>query len=175
MTEEIRLIRKNLELNVDELTKSTGQHYFKETVRLYGVGTALVKKIAVDSFQTIKSKSKADIFALCEELWSSGMLEESFIACEWAYRLRSFYTPQDIQVFEKWIDNWVDNWASCDTLCNHSVGSLVAGYPQNCAVLKRVDMLWESMEAAGGSSLVGCASPKGSFPRGVSGNRLALA
>ncbi len=137
MTEEIRLIRKNLELNVDELTKSTGQHYFKETVRLYGVGTALVKKIAVDSFQTIKSKSKADIFALCEELWSSGMLEESFIACEWAYRLRSFYTPQDIQVFEKWIDNWVDNWASCDTLCNHSVGSLVAGYPQNCAVLKR--------------------------------------
>jgi 3-methyladenine DNA glycosylase AlkD len=137
MAEEIRLIRKRLESNVDELTKSTAQRYFKETVRLYGVGSALVGKIAADSFQSMESKSKAEIFALCEELWTSGMLEESFIACEWSYRLRSFYSPEDIHVFERWIDNWVDNWASCDTLCNHSVGSLVEGFPQNCAVLKQ--------------------------------------
>lgn len=151
MNEEIRRIRNELELNVDERTKSTGQRYFKETVRLYGVGSALVRRIASDSFQSVASRSKADIFRLCEVLWISGMLEESFIACEWSYRMRSLYTPEDILVFEKWIDTWVDNWASCDTLCNHSVGSLVVRYPENILALKQwtcSDNRWKRRAAA---------------------------
>ena len=151
MDEVIGQIRMELESHVDERTKSTGQRFFKETVRLYGVGSALVGRIAANSFQSIASRSKAEIFGLCEELWCSGMLEESFIACEWAYRLRSRYTPDDILVFEKWIDTWVDNWASCDTLCNHSVGSFIVKYPENSATLKRwtcSDNRWKRRAAA---------------------------
>ena len=44
--------------------------------------------------------------------------------------LETFEKITDIKVFEKWINNYVNNWASCDTLCNHTVGSLVEMYPQ---------------------------------------------
>jgi 3-methyladenine DNA glycosylase AlkD len=32
-------------------------------------------------------------------------------------------------VFERWVQHYVSNWASCDTLCNHTIGALVERYP----------------------------------------------
>ncbi len=84
-----------------------------------------MSKIGKEHFVQIKDKSKAEVPGLCEELWKSGYLEESFIACNCAYALRDQYEPRDFQVFERWVDDYVSSWASCDTLCNHAVGSFL--------------------------------------------------
>ncbi len=40
-------------------------------------------------------------------------------------------------IFERWVNNYVTNWATCDTLCNHSVGTLIEMYPEKIADLKK--------------------------------------
>jgi 3-methyladenine DNA glycosylase AlkD len=137
MTEEIlSTIRQELKQQADEKTLASAQHYFKEKVIFYGVKTAAVGKIARQFFLEIKTLGKKEIFRLCEELFKSGYMEESFIACEWSDRLNNEYTPEDFTTFERWIEKYVTNWATCDTLCNHTVGALVEKYPQFLENLK---------------------------------------
>jgi len=87
-------------------------------------------------YNQIKQQSKADIFNLCEQLWQSGYLEEGFIACDWAWRLKKKYTPDDLKLFKKWINQYVNNWATCDTFCNHVVGDFVMMYPEYITEIK---------------------------------------
>jgi 3-methyladenine DNA glycosylase AlkD len=64
-------------------------------------------------------------------------MEESFVACNWAYDVRKHYEPDDFDIFEKWVSTYVGNWASCDTLCNHTVGTFVEMYPEYLSGLKK--------------------------------------
>jgi 3-methyladenine DNA glycosylase AlkD len=130
-------IRSGLKKNADFKTRESGKRFFKEEVKLYGVKTAIVSRIAKEHFKEIKDKEKKDIFALCEELWSSGYMEESFIAGKWAYFLHKNYEPSDFSVFERWVDKYVSNWASCDTFCNHALGEYVEKFPGRVTDLKR--------------------------------------
>jgi len=129
MNNIIEKIRQKLKQNADKKTKSSGQGFFKENIKLYGVKTAIVSKIGKEYFEAIKNKKKVEIFSLCEELWRSGYMEESFIACNWSYFLHKDYEPNDFKVFEKWLNRHVNNWASCDTLCNHTIGTFIEMYP----------------------------------------------
>lgn len=70
-------------------------------------------------------------------MWRSGYIEESFVACDWSYRIRESYEPKDFVILEKWLHRHVANWASCDTLCNHAIGAFVEKFPQALADLKR--------------------------------------
>ena len=137
MKDTIENIRKELRQKADIKTKESGERYFKENVKLYGVKTAIVVKIGKECFQTLKDKTKEDIFSLCEQLWQSGYMEESFIGCNWSYCLRSKYEKKDFKVFEKWVKKHVGNWASCDTLCNHTVGAFVEMYPEYVVHIKK--------------------------------------
>ncbi len=130
-------IRQTLRDNIDEKTLSSGDRYFKEEVKLYGVSVALVNQIGKLGFEKIKELSKIEIFELCEELWKSGYSEENYIACNWAYYINEQYEPADFAVFEHWMQKYVTNWATCDTLCNHAVGTFVEMYPEYIAELKR--------------------------------------
>jgi len=99
----------------------------------------------------INQLTKAEVFDLCEELWKSGYLEESFIACHWAYAIRKKYNPDDFYGFEKWVHQYVSNWASCDTLCNNTIGTFVERYPQYLKNLKewaRSNNRWARRAAA---------------------------
>jgi len=136
MVDIIDQLREELRKNADENTKNTGHRYFKEPVQLYGVKTALVSKIAKQYFRSLPDIKKETVFALCETLWQSGMMEESFIACHWSEAVHKQYTPEDFITFERWVRDYVSNWASCDTLCNHSIGSLVQLYPELVQNLK---------------------------------------
>jgi len=129
-------IREELKHNIDEKTQKTNQNFFKEKIQSYGVNVPTVKKISKELYKRIEYKPKSEIFKLCDSLWQSGYIEESFVACNWTYYQHKKYESEDIQIFEKWIDNYVNNWASCDTLCNHPVGKLVEMYPENIAKLK---------------------------------------
>lgn len=130
-------VRQALAISVDEKTRRTGQNFFKEKILLYGVRIPIVRKIARESFEKIKDKPTAEIYSLCEELWKSGYTEESYIACDWSYFIHPNYAPADFKVFEEWINKYVDNWASCDTLCNHTVGAFIELYPEYVDELKK--------------------------------------
>lgn len=137
MSQIIDKIRAELIANSNEALQKTSQHFFKESIRCYGIKSATVVNIGKEHFKALKNLPKEDIFNLCDELWQSGMIEESFVACHWSYAVCKKYTPDDLPIFEKWINNYVDNWASCDTLCNHTVGKFVEMYPESISELKR--------------------------------------
>ncbi len=122
-------LREDLTANADEQTRTSGVKFFKEAVKLHGVKTAVGTRIAKKHFQPLTSLDKSEVFALCEELWRSGYMEESFVACNWTYELRKRYQPDDFAVFERWVSTYVSNWAACDTLCNHSIGAFLEMYP----------------------------------------------
>jgi len=136
-TDLIPTIRRELEHQVDEKTRSNSQSFFKERVTFYGVKTSIVSKIAQKYFLEIKCLSKQEIFSLCEELQKSDYIEEAFIAFHWAYQLRNKYEPGDFIHFENWLNKYVNNWAKCDTLCNHTIGAFIERYPQYLENLKR--------------------------------------
>ncbi len=130
-------VRQELKNSVDEKTQSTAQNFFKEEIKAYGVKVPVVNKIGKEFFKEIKDQPKAKILAFCEELWESGYMEESFVACEWSYALHKQYEESDFETFERWVQNYVDNWASCDTLCNHTIGEFVEMYPGYISYLKK--------------------------------------
>jgi 3-methyladenine DNA glycosylase AlkD len=133
----ISQLRRELRQNADGKLKKSGERFFKEKVKMYGMKTALVIQIGKKYWQGIQDKDKKEIFALCGELWKSGYMEESFIACSWSYFVRGKFEKKDFTVFEKWVNNYVSNWASCDTLCNHTIGSFVEMYPEFLENLKK--------------------------------------
>ncbi len=132
----ITQIRKELERISDEKIRKSSLHFFKEQIKCYGIKNEAVHQISKDYFKLISEKEKAYIFDLCDELWQSGYIEESFIACNWSYFIHKKYEPEDFQVFKSWIRSYVNNWASCDTLCNHTVGEFIEMYPEYLSGLK---------------------------------------
>jgi 3-methyladenine DNA glycosylase AlkD len=129
-------IRQALKENCDEKTQKSSQRFFKEPIKLYGVKTDLTVKIGKAIFASLPEQNKTYIFKVCEQLWQSGYLEEAGIACNWSYYVRKDYVPADLNVFENWINSYVSNWATCDTLCNHSVGEFIEMYPEYLNKLK---------------------------------------
>lgn len=133
----LQRIRTELKENIDEHTKNTAQRFFKEKLKFYGIKTAIVTKISKKYFDEIRDENKTEIFRLCEELFQSGCLEESFIACKWSYNLHAQFEEKDFLMFEKWIEKYVNNWASCDTLCNHTFGAFIEKFPKYVNNLKK--------------------------------------
>jgi 3-methyladenine DNA glycosylase AlkD len=130
-------IRQRLIDGSDEAIKKSSESFFREGVKIYGLRNAAVHTMSSELYKELPDKSKSAVFRLCEELWKSGYIEESFIACNWSYSVRKNFVPEDISLFERWIDNYVTNWASCDTFCNHTVGDFVVKYPASLTDLKR--------------------------------------
>ena len=130
MSAIVELVRKKLIENADDKTKAGSKRYFKEQIDTYGVKSAVVGQISKEIYSQITDFSKDEIFELCEELWKSGMLEESFIACNWSYAVRKQFIESDFSIFECWVNHYVSNWASCDTFCNHTIGAFLQLYPQ---------------------------------------------
>jgi 3-methyladenine DNA glycosylase AlkD len=137
MSEIINKIREELIQNADEKTRVSAERYFKEDVKLYGLKSADVSLISKEHYKTFEDKSKSHVFALCNELWKSGYMEESFVACNWSYNVRKQFESDDFDIFEKWVSTYVGNWASCDTLCNHTVGTFIEMYPEFLSGLKK--------------------------------------
>jgi 3-methyladenine DNA glycosylase AlkD len=137
MTKIMEDLRKELIQNSDEKTKKSGERFFKEEVNFYGIKSATVGRIAKEHYSRLEDKSKVNVFSLCEELWKSGIMEEAFVSCNWSYFVKKQYEPADFQVFERWVNRYISNWATCDTFCNHTVGTIVEMYPELISGLKR--------------------------------------
>ncbi|MGZ4863125.1 MAG: DNA alkylation repair protein [Halobacteriota archaeon] len=132
----IAKIRQEFSALADPKIQESSKRFFKEEIRCYGMKTATVIAVAKKYWKEVKSRPKPEIFDLCEELYQSGYIEESFIVSEWTHAL-SGYERGDLAVFERWIDMYVTNWASCDGLCNHTIGDFIEQYPECTKELKR--------------------------------------
>lgn len=129
-------LREALLFVASEENRASSQRFFKESIVCYGVKSPEVRAISKDFFVQVKALPKTEALQLCEALWQSGVIEESFVACHWSEKMHKLYEPSDFGVFERWIHQYVSNWASCDTLCNHTVGDFVMRYPDFVSNLK---------------------------------------
>ena len=136
MEQIILNFRNELKNNTDEKTQNSTQRFFKEKILTYGVKSQIMKKLIGDYYKIIENESKNRIFEICTQLWQSGYFEEELTACNWAYNLHKQFEPKDFSIFENWVSNYVDNWASCDTLCNHTIGTFIDMFPQYIENLK---------------------------------------
>lgn len=133
----IQQLRSEMKALADEKTRRSGQRFFKEEVQLYGIRAAVVSSLAKKYERSLRDNPKEEVFALCDELWRSGIFEEAAVACSWSYGRRREFVPGDMRTFERWVNDHVTNWAACDTLCNHTVGAIVERYPGLIRDLKR--------------------------------------
>ncbi len=130
MNTTIQNLRAELTDSADEKTRAATQRFFKEEVRCYGVKSAAVKSIAKRYWKDVAALDKGEVFALCEELFRSGLCEDAFVVAEWLPRMADRFTPGDLAIFEGWIGRYINNWATCDTFCNHTVGDFIEIYPE---------------------------------------------
>jgi len=126
----IERIRQELQSQADQEIQKTSRRFFKEEITCYGMKTAAVIAIAKKYWKEIKTRDKQEIFTLCEELYRSGYMEESFIVSEWAHALSGRYEKEDLAVFRSWIGTYITNWASCDGFCNHTMGDFIDRFPE---------------------------------------------
>ncbi|WP_321505777.1 DNA alkylation repair protein [uncultured Methanoregula sp.] len=126
----ITRIRQELQAQADPEIQKTSRRFFRENITCYGMKTAAVIAIAKKYWKEIKTRGKMEIFALCEELYRSGYMEEAFIVSEWAHALSHRYEPGDFEIFQRWIDTYITNWAACDGFCNHTMGDFIDQYPE---------------------------------------------
>ena len=129
-------IREELRTCADEKTRDSSKRFFKEEVTVYGCKTADVTRIAKKYWKEIKGREKPEIFSLCEKLYQSGYIEETFIVSAWVPNLKEHFEPDDMVRFRYWIDTYITNWASCDGFCNHAVGDFIEKYPEFIRELK---------------------------------------
>lgn len=137
MDKFITKIREELNHNSDEKARKSGERFFREEIKLYGMKAVTIRSIARAAWLEVKRLPKKEIFEFCDELWKSGYFEEAAIAIQWSCYLRKTYEPADFRVFECWVERYVNNWACCDGLCNHPIGEIVMMYPQYLADLKK--------------------------------------
>lgn len=137
MKDILRELRVEFKACSDEKIRQTSSRFFKEAITLHGVKSADVQRIDKDIYARIKDEGKDYIFSLCDELWKSPYFEENIVACNWSYYQRKNYEAADLVTFKKWIGMHVTNWATCDTLCNHTIGDLIMRYPEKIEELKK--------------------------------------
>ena len=133
----ISQIRQELKSIADPAIQESSKRYFKEEIRCYGTKTAPVIRMAKKYWKEVKDRPKQEIFSLCEELYQSGYMEESFFVSEWASSMVKQSERGDLAVYRRWIDTYITNWASCDGFCNHTMGDFIELYPDTINELKR--------------------------------------
>lgn len=124
------MVVRELESNSVKQDIEGFRRFFKEPVELYGVKIPLVSKISASVYKKLIHTDKESVFSVCEELFRSGMMEESFIACNWSLKKSNEFEKDDFETFERWIGQYVTNWAVCDTFCNHTMGEFLKSHPE---------------------------------------------
>ncbi|WP_340113502.1 DNA alkylation repair protein [Maribellus mangrovi] len=144
-------VRNELQKNAEEKVRISSQRFFKEEIKTFGVKAAVLHNLSKALYNDFDFKGKQELFEVCELLWQSGYIEEAAVACNWSYYIRKQYEPSDFETFERWILNYANNWATCDALCNHTVGTFIEMYPEFIQRLKdftRSENRWMRRAAA---------------------------
>ena len=122
-------IRKELAKYIDVAFQKGASKFFREEVRILGVRSVNVQKIEKGIYIKSRGFSKKDLYGLCEQLLSSGYLEEGSIGLGLIQRNIKKYTKKDFTIFERWLKMYVSNWALCDDISTHILGYFIFHYP----------------------------------------------
>lgn len=125
----LSIIRQELKKYADPHIEASSKRFFREETRCYGIRTATVTTVARKYWKEVRDRDRQEIFSLIEDLYSSGMLEEAFIAAHWAEALSDRFEQGDLAVLRGWVGRFITNWAACDGLCNHAAGNYFMKYP----------------------------------------------
>ncbi len=123
-------LQRELQSNAEKKYRQGSLRFFKEPVRLFGVRTPKVRKLAHMYFKKIQQRPKKEILKSCEKLLQTEINENTTVAFAWALKLRSRYKPSDFKTFDRWLKKYVSNWGMCDDFCTHAFGELIYLYPR---------------------------------------------
>lgn len=126
----LRALRADLLAKADPAHRDGSRRFFKETIRPLGVRARDLNAIIAVHWRAAKGLAPGELIALCDQLWDSGVFEEASVACKLCARALPALGLEAFETFERWLSTRVDNWAHCDDLCNHSVGGLLALFPE---------------------------------------------
>jgi 3-methyladenine DNA glycosylase AlkD len=102
---------KEIQTALINASEKSAAEFFKKIVpgkqKIYGVKTPVLNQLA--------KKYKEGSFALAEELWNSGALEEKIIAIKIIEKTGKTDPGKTLQLFLKF-SKQIDNWAVCDGL-----------------------------------------------------------
>jgi len=127
---------KDLKAAAEPEYKKGAERYFKESISIYGVRLAKVRKFSRKHFPKVKSLPLPDIFDVCEKFLDNGRSETTFVAFQWAYNRRKDWTVKDFARIERWLKKYVSNWASCDHLSTHIFGHFITTFPKTIPQIK---------------------------------------
>jgi len=122
-------LRRALREAADPERAASMQRFFKGGVDCLGVPSGKCKAILKPFIAEVRGLPKPDVWRICEELRRSGVMEESGAAADLAMAQKRNFAPEDVDVFQHWIDEYVRDWASCDALCCHAVSALIEKHP----------------------------------------------
>jgi 3-methyladenine DNA glycosylase AlkD len=137
MTDILASMIEEIIASSDEKTRIQGEKFFRESVRIHGLRSMQTELIGKKYYKLLPDTSARNVFRLCGELWKTNYMEECLIACMWSYNARKQFSRDDFYLFEEWVNIYITNWATCDTLCNHTVGTMIEMYPELIENLKR--------------------------------------
>lgn len=122
-------VRERLQAIAEPEYRAGAQRYFKEGVRLYGVRTPAVKRIAAEVYRAGKNWTPQERNRFCAAMWRGGSLEEGVVAIYFYKRFAKTCHTCEFHLFEKWLDRWVGNWAHCDGVSSWLVAAALANAP----------------------------------------------
>jgi 3-methyladenine DNA glycosylase AlkD len=115
----------------------SAQRFFKDQpVKLRGVTSPQVQRIARDFYPRIKKLPAADRDRLCTALWASRKHEEGALVCYLYRRFAKQCGAREFALFTQWLDRYVDNWAHTDGLSLWLLGASIAN---DATLIYRID------------------------------------
>ncbi len=122
-------LRAELEARVDPVYREGCRRFFKETVDPWGVRSGDLKIVEAIAYRRIKALAKPDRYALFDELWRSGKLEEGAMVCHLARKFWKEFGRPEFRRFESWIDTYVHNWSHCDGVASWLLAACIENDP----------------------------------------------
>lgn len=130
MTDLLAEIRAEFDRLADPGAAEGAQRFFKdEPVKLRGVTSPQIQRVARDVYPRIKKLPIADRDRLCTALWASGSHEEGSLVCYVYRRFAKQCGAREFALFTRWLDRYVDNWAHTDGLSLWLLGASIANDP----------------------------------------------
>jgi 3-methyladenine DNA glycosylase AlkD len=120
-------IRAEFDRLANPSAAKSAQRFFKdEPIKLRGVTSPQIQRIAREVYPRIKKLSVADRNRLSTALWASRKHEEGALVCYLYRRFANQCGPREFALFTRWLDRYVDNWAHTDGLSLWLLGASIA-------------------------------------------------
>ena len=119
MSKNITAIQGILKANSSPEARASHQKFVPGTERIYGVRMPFINELAAEY--------KNGGFALAEELWKAGALEEKILAAKIVGRVAKKDPENALRIVDYFSDN-IGNWAVCDAVGMQSLKPILKSH-----------------------------------------------